>query len=670
VKHPDRLAIIPLLAAWLASGCVVTTSPSVDVGPSVTTKPRPKPVVSAEPGTPDGGETKPNPGVDPVGPGPQKPTRPSPVPSRGPLAMDCTLQRPTTGITKAGPQLGAYAGMALPQGWEYNYQSEADVTAAIALVEASEGWACFQKFFPGASSNYMRIKREGTTVRPPMPSEQPWVPRPSPTPPWVRASAAPPSGATLILSGTVYDDRGRTVDAATVSVRSLDASVPYEATVTTVSGSYVVNNVPEGANVAVTVTRDGYTTRRRIGSYARPAPGARNTVDFGGTAEDAAAYFISDHPEIASTSPAHYDRGQDSTGLSFRVELSEPLDEANMAAFERAFAIVPTSDTSSITPAGTPFPPFDVARQEGLGQSLENITAARFAYTLREGDSLLGSSVNAMRATWNARGNEVTFTFDGGLKAHDNDPAGYQAVLLAPASPIVDGEGNMLGTNARGAFSAPPAGTLLCNAFRDPDPYYDGEAGEAWAQTHTSSVPFELGVDATAPELQGVAVVSEGADLRLELTFSEPMAAYAGSGKAYVRPSVLSLYNYAFMLGARSSDIANEALDGPFFGLPGGPISTIRAAIEPGWEVMFEAQSVPSYTVARGGNLQANPTAAVAVEVEPDTPNVVNIWFRNGARDGLFAGFGAIKALALRLEDPAGNLMQDEEPLTVVGATF
>ncbi|MEB3197033.1 MAG: carboxypeptidase-like regulatory domain-containing protein, partial [Candidatus Sericytochromatia bacterium] len=89
------------------------------------------------------------------------------------------------------------------------------------------------------------------------------------------------SGEKVIVSGNVYDEKGATVDGATIIVKSLDKTAPYEFSTTTTQGSYVLNSVPEGANVEIIASKDGWTSRRRVGSFQKAATGKKNIIDFG-----------------------------------------------------------------------------------------------------------------------------------------------------------------------------------------------------------------------------------------------------------------------------------------------------------------------------------------------------------------------------------------------------
>jgi hypothetical protein len=161
--------------------------------------------------------------------------------------------------------------------------------------------------------------------------------------PTVTTSAQPPSGKTTIVSGTVYDETGATVDGAVIKVNSLDTSVPYTATTTTSQGSWVVNSVPEGANVEIIATKDGWTSRRRVGSFQTQA-NVKNIVDFGGNSDAAGiAYFVSKFPEIASVDPGYDANNVDNTTVSYKLTLSEPLDATNQNRFANAIRLFPAN---------------------------------------------------------------------------------------------------------------------------------------------------------------------------------------------------------------------------------------------------------------------------------------------------------------------------------------
>lgn len=83
-------------------------------------------------------------------------TASNPKPSSTPTgAAACTREKDDADKDNGTPKLGAYDNQYLPQGWVAAYNSEAEVTAAIAKV-ADADWDCFQKFYPGATTVFLR----------------------------------------------------------------------------------------------------------------------------------------------------------------------------------------------------------------------------------------------------------------------------------------------------------------------------------------------------------------------------------------------------------------------------------------------------------------------------------------------------------------------------------
>jgi hypothetical protein len=97
------------------------------------------------------------------------------------------------------------------------------------------------------------------------------------------------------FNGKVYDPNGVPVDGATVNAKAIDAGVNWvgEAQVT-IGGAYVFRNAPVGARLAITVTKDGWTTRTRsevLKSNLQGDPLA-NVFDF------STIYAVQDEPEV------------------------------------------------------------------------------------------------------------------------------------------------------------------------------------------------------------------------------------------------------------------------------------------------------------------------------------------------------------------------------------
>ncbi len=73
-------------------------------------------------------------------------------------AAACT-RNAATGTPAEGTSVhGKYNKQLLPDGWATAHKSEADVTAAIAKLEAgiAADWNCFQKFYGGAYTQYKK----------------------------------------------------------------------------------------------------------------------------------------------------------------------------------------------------------------------------------------------------------------------------------------------------------------------------------------------------------------------------------------------------------------------------------------------------------------------------------------------------------------------------------
>jgi hypothetical protein len=455
------------------------------------------------------------------------------------------------------------------------------------------------------------------------------------------------------------------VDAATVTVKSLDSSVPFSISVESVMGSYVLNGVPEDINLEVLVTKQGHTTRRRVHTLSRTATGKRNILNFGGktTVEDDAkgpAYFISDYPEVASVSLSEAKDGVDPAALTFSVVLSEALDADSREAFERAFTIVPASPLTAVDETGAPTGFVDVVAAEIAAEGADSVALTQvdigdFGYSLKKDDAFLGSYTNRLRVSWNAEGTEAKFTFSGNLKSSTESGARYQAALFYVGEDIEDAKGNVLGTYATGSFSSPAVGDVLCNVFKSPELTYDGAPGEAWAQTHTSAIGFAVERDDADPKLTGVNVVEDGADTRIELTFSEPMGAYVGSGRAFVDSRVSDLKNFSFMVGRERGSLRAEELYGSGETVVVDQIDRMKSQIRERSEFVFARDTGG----AVGGNTAISPPVSVAVEVDPDAPAIVNVLLRGCA--GLFADFRQIKARASGVADPAGRVISTRE---------
>ena len=89
------------------------------------------------------------------------PTTPAAKPTDAPVqAMDpseCKATKDDADKDNGTPAMGKYNNQWLPKTWADAYKSEAAVTAAIDKIKDAD-WACFQKFYPGATTVYNQLK--------------------------------------------------------------------------------------------------------------------------------------------------------------------------------------------------------------------------------------------------------------------------------------------------------------------------------------------------------------------------------------------------------------------------------------------------------------------------------------------------------------------------------
>lgn len=388
--------------------------------------------------------------------------------SHPPSSAPCVF--PSTQPVLANANMGLYNGVFVPSG----YSSEGALTDLIDSLEgASE--EVFRCAYPDA---YARRERRGQ----PTPSATPRVPTapPSHSPSPEIYESAPPSGYhTTITSGMVYDEQGAPVDGALVKVNSLDVTVPYTATTTTASGSWVVNNVPEGANVEILVSKDGWTNRRRVASF-QTMSNLKNPINFGSSNgnDPGAGYFISKYPEI------EWVRVQRDESWSVTVKLGEGIDDVNRRRLEDGLCVLPANSTA----AGSQPLLGDFSQDRAPnGLDLDNAPGA-----IRKGNSQFG---NRVTVTWNADFTEATMTIPlAGL----NPAAGarYQ-VLLASAftgDRIVDKDNNPLGqTDDLGWQGTIPKGRLIRAVFRNPSLAVGLQSTSGalrWRDTHLDGSSF------------------------------------------------------------------------------------------------------------------------------------------------------------------------------------
>lgn len=261
-------------------------------------------------------------------------------------------------------------------------------------------------------------------------AEPPIDVNPTPTPvststPDVGATPTPLPSATSDISvietttfnGKVYDDTNAPLDGVSIKARSLNGSVPFEATSTTAGGTYSFNNVPSGVQIEIVASRSGFTTRRRIEvlkSNKQGDPNA-NKYDFGtdgSTGSGSAANALSDKPEVVSVTPGRNGSGVDPK-TSFVLTFSEPMDRNSV---EDAFSVHVHQDQRlsihnlSFMVTAEPMP-FTTGKTFNLMGAYHSGLGGGYA----DSDSINSASLvwdeSDFTATWNADDTQVTFTF-------------------------------------------------------------------------------------------------------------------------------------------------------------------------------------------------------------------------------------------------------------------
>lgn len=333
------------------------------------------------------------------------------------------------------------------------------------------------------------------------------------------ASAAPLPVTTL--QGKVYDEAGALVSDAKVRVRSLSSTVKFDTTVDTTGGAYVVNGVPSGTQIEISVTKPNWTTRSRVESLVATSING-SVVNFGGPSGDAqdssgAGYFISNFPEITSAGASY-----DGAKLVYTLRFSEPLDADNQRRVERGLAITAPDPNGGFI-------------------------------TIRSGTTFLGDRFRAT-SSWDETGTTMTFTFEAPLLTSKSDKKNYSLTLSRAEGedPIKDAQGNVLG------MTTPNSGASYAEAFKLSSLVLTNETtGQArWATTHTGSSSFTVAKDDQGPKLVSVSstpFVQNGVDsVRFILTFNEPMRVFPEATGFSTATNTLA--NYIFALSDRTME--------------------------------------------------------------------------------------------------------------------
>ena len=502
------------------------------------------------------------------------------------------------------------------------------------------------------------------------------TPRPVPTAATVDDEPLPSPKAVdpnkrVVVSGMVFGADGAALSGVVLTARSLDARAPFNAEVKSDTGSYVLNNVPSGANIEIIAHKDGWTSRRRVGAFDSTAADG-NHFDFGadlGTGGDAAAFHLSPFPEVVGTTPAMNGTDVDASQVKVRLELSEPLDAENRARFARALRILPANDAANGGAAGSTT---DLALAEDAAYpravTVDGVAAVA-PYALRAGSTFMNDPTRAASVEWDATGKAATLIFQAPLLASSDTPCAYQIALVSAGADqqIRDRDGLQLGTDATGATTAyPAAGDLVLGAFKARRLRLDdiaglaaGSAAARWASTHDDVVRFETALDERAPSLTGVRAVYIGNDTRLELTFDEPMGAFNGTTGAFIAPSLgddaTDLAHFSFAVDESADELDDTRLEGELDTLTVDPLTATSWGdrAEQGREFRF---APAAFAASRAGA----PAGSVVVEIDDRNPN--KVWLVITERPRFFhPASSAIRARVEGVADPAGNQVREKQ---------
>lgn len=464
-----------------------------------------------------------------------------------------------------------------------------------------------------------------------MPSGAPSSPSAAPS---AIPSTTPLPAATV--RGKVYDEAGQPLAAgATVEVKSLNISNPFDMTVGVKDGAYEVANVPAGVMVAITAHRDGWTARTRLETFVPDSQNAAgNTLSFGGPVAADQPYFLSDRPEIESVSPSPTDKDVDPTKLLLTLTLSEPLDAPNQRRFAKALRVFPANSAAAPGTTGT----IDLNEHPDQVSAFPDAGFSGGLYTISEGTTFMGAMESVATVTWDLAGRVATLAFPAPLITDKSTAPAYQVALVSagPSEEIHDAGGHTLG----GPYTA---GALLQDAFKAP--YLQGAD---WASTHQNVSTFELARDTRAPTLASVAVLSNDTETRIALAFSEPMGAFDGKVAATGRE--LGAYNPSIPL---TTPTTNDGVVPNGLRLTFGLAETTTQAAALGLDGTPEA-SADATTDTPPLNTEFGLKGA-RLAINPQDPHVLYVYAK--------AGFLPTKAHVLKvraegLTDPAGNMIE------------
>ncbi|MEB3197814.1 MAG: carboxypeptidase regulatory-like domain-containing protein [Candidatus Sericytochromatia bacterium] len=490
----------------------------------------------------------------------------------------------------------------------------------------------------------------------PLASEAPQAPSPSLDTPVAPSPAAPvpgPTAATRQLNGQVFGLDGQALPEGLVTAQSLDTTTPYVASATLdAQGRYQLPAPPAGGTtLALEASRPGHTPRRRVVTLRA----GDTRVDFGGSSPEAAPFFLSPYPEITRVEPIPDDTWTARDHLRMSLRLSEPLAPESAARLAEQLRLLPANREAGGGRGATDLSLLD----KRYPNPLKAIALA--PWLLAPGEAFRKGSPARARASWDASGHTVTFTFDAPLLAAKRR-ARYQIALVGDGQPLKDLQGLPLGTGPTGELGSwPAAGEMLLGAFRDPDPELarveglvsDAPAGR-WAATHDHASAFWLPEDNSPPRLLSVDVQTEGDDTVVLLQFDEPLVAHDGSpeGKRGLGTGAQAadLAGLTFLVGERGKLSTRQLRDGR---------ASDAIAIDPQTTAHHgsSADDNRAFRFAASAFVAETTGAAVgrvALGVDPKQPHMLRLTLV-GRPDFFDARIKAIAARVEGMSDPADN---------------
>lgn len=333
------------------------------------------------------------------------------------------------------------------------------------------------------------------------------APAGTPTPDWWRFSR--------LVTFQVAGEDGEPVDDATVRIRSLDDHLPFDVTVQGQAGTWEPVRVPMGVQLELAASRPGWASRRRVAVL--DDRDMRPTIDYtfghqeGADAWDFsnAAFFLSDHPEVARIEPAAGTFTVDPTDgvhvvdtprVAVVLTFSEPFDEATRRRLAAAVRLWPADDASGNAYA------IDVGSyagtDEGDGLAGLDLDFRPGATSLPAKGAIHMGLDGRARTSWDAEGRTLTFAVDGPMGEVEK-ALRYQVGLVSDGEPFADSAGHVLGTDHAGLRDGHVSvGRLLANTIAgdsarlfalwpNPEAVPPG-AERRWNATHTSTYGFRV----------------------------------------------------------------------------------------------------------------------------------------------------------------------------------